>query len=465
MALLSAYILPHPPLIVPEVGGGQELRIRKTVDACREVARRIAALKPDTLLIVTPHSILYGDYLHISPGTEAEGSFAAFGAPEVRLHASYDTDFVAVLEGLAAEAGIPAGTLGEDGGGLDHATMIPLYFLLPSCKSCQIVRISQSGLSPLEHYRFGTLLREASMELGRRTILIASGDLSHRLEEEGPYGFAEEGPAFDRIVTEAMAAGAFNRFLDLGEDFCDAAGECGLRSFQILAGALDGLAVRSELLSYEGPFGVGYAVAAFEPLGPDEARHFGRAYEASREREALERKAGEDAHVRLARAALEHYIRTGRRLDLPEGLPPEFLDQTAGVFVSLKKDGRLRGCIGTLAPTTANVALEILQNAVSAGTSDPRFDPVAEGELSRLSYSVDVLGPIEDISSRSALDPLRYGVIVYCRGRQALLLPNLEGIGTVEKQLAAVLEKAGIGMEEPYRLQRFEVVRHKAPGL
>ena len=83
MALLAAFAVPHPPLIVPEIGGGAEMQIQKTVDAYREVARRIAACRPETIIVTTPHSVLYGDYLHISPGKVAEGSFARFDAPEV----------------------------------------------------------------------------------------------------------------------------------------------------------------------------------------------------------------------------------------------------------------------------------------------------------------------------------------------------------------------------------------------
>jgi AmmeMemoRadiSam system protein A len=230
-----------------------------------------------------------------------------------------------------------------------------------------------------------------------------------------------------------------------------------------MAGALDGLAVRSELLSYEGPFGVGYAVAAFEPQGPDEGRHFGAAYEKRQLDEAGRRKAGEDAYVRLARASLEYWLEKGSYLPLPEGLPADLTERKAGVFVSLKKEGRFRGCIGTTGPTTGSVAEEIIRNAVSAGVRDPRFDPVEVVELGFLTYSVDVLGEAELISSIEQLDPFRYGVIVYCGGRQGLLLPNLEGVDTPERQVEIALQKAGIGPEEPYSMSRFEVVRHKAP--
>jgi AmmeMemoRadiSam system protein A len=290
---------------------------------------------------------------------------------------------------------------------------------------------------------------------------VASGDLSHKLKKDGPYGLSKEGPVFDREVTEAMADGDFLKFMTFEESFCESAAECGLRSFTIMAGALDGKAVKSELLSYEGPFGVGYAVAAFETTGDDETRHFEDQYEKN-ENEKLEScKAEEDPFVRLARQSLEHYVKNNERIVRPAGLPAELTEKKAGVFVSLKMEGRLRGCIGTIAPTTACIADEIIQNAVSSGTEDYRFSPVLEKELPRLVYSVDVLGEPEPIVSQKELDAKRYGVIVSLRGRRGLLLPNLEGIDTPEQQVKIALQKAGISSHEHFSMERFEVIRHK----
>jgi len=145
----------------------------------------------------------------------------------------------------------------------------------------------------------------------------------------------------------------------------------------------------------------------------------------------------------------------------PDNLSPDLINKRAGVFVSLKLDGSLRGCIGTISPTTPSLADEIIRNAISAGTEDPRFPPVTEEELSRIEYSVDVLGKAEKIDSHDELDPVRYGVIVTKGHRRGLLLPNLEGIDTVEEQVSIALRKAGISPHEDYRLERFEVVRHK----
>ena len=326
---------------------------------------------------------------------------------------------------------------------------------------CPILRIGLSGFSPLQHYQLGRCAAKAVDTLGRRAVFVVSGDLSHKLRDDGPYGYAPEGPVFDRRVTAAMESGDFLQFLTMDPALCDRAAECGLRSFQMMAGALDGLGVKPELFSYEGVTGVGYGVATFAVTSPDEGRRFATQCEELEQTRLAERKAAEDPWARLARLSLETYVRTGKRLDrLPEGLPTELTVRTAGAFVSLHAHGQLRGCIGTTGPTTASVAWEIVQNAVSAGARDPRFPPVTKLELDQLEYSVDVLGEPEPISSPAQLDMKKYGVIVSCGQRRGLFLPDLDGVDTVEQQIDIARQKGGISTREEYTLERFEVVRH-----
>lgn len=242
---------------------------------------------------------------------------------------------------------------------------------------------------------------------------------------------------------------------------CDRAAECGLRSFQIMAGALDSLGVEPELLSYEGVTSVGYGVATFTVTGPDDDRRFAQQFGAIERARLAERRAAEDPWVRLARMSLETYVRTGRRLHiLPQGLPLEMTGKAAGAFVSIHIHGRLRGCIGTTGPTTASVAWEIVQNAVAAGTRDQRFPSVVPDELDLLEYDVDVLDEPESISSPAQLDVRQYGVIVSSGSRRGLLLPDLDGVDTVEQQIDIARQKGGIGAHERYTLERFKVIRH-----
>ena len=170
--------------------------------------------------------------------------------------------------------------------------------------------------------------------------------------------------------------------------------------------------------------------------------------------------AQEDAYVQLARNTIEEHVKNGRVMDVPNGLPKEIYTDKAGVFVSIKKEGRLRGCIGTIQAVQGSIAEEIIHNAVSASSKDPRFSPIRPEELDKLTISVDVLGTMEKIDSPKQLDVKRYGVVVTKGYRRGLLLPNLEGVDTVADQISIAKQKAGIAEEEEAELERFEVVRH-----
>lgn len=460
MGVSAGFMVPHPPLIIPDVGGGEEKKIQKTIDAYQKAAEIIGRLQPETIVLFSPHQTMYADYFHISPGQEARGDFGQFRAGQISLEISYDTEFVRKLCEAAEAAGIAAGTLGEREKKLDHGTMVPLYFVNRYWTKYRLVRIGLSGLSLAAHYRLGQCIREAAQTLGRNTVLIASGDLSHKLKEDGPYGYQKEGPEYDARIMDVMGRGAFGELLEFSEDFCEKAAECGHRSFTILAGAFDRTAVEAERLSYEGPFGVGYGVCTYRPCGHDETRNFLEQYEQKERQRFLALQEKEDPYVRLARYTIETFVETGRLPEIPRELPEELYQSRAGAFVSLKEDGKLRGCIGTIQAVRGSLAEEIMYNAVSACAEDPRFSPVEAWEVERLTISVDVLGETEKISSPEELDTKRYGVIVTKGARRGLLLPNLEGVDTVEQQIAIAKQKAGIKAHESVELERFEVIRH-----
>ena len=460
MSIIAAYMVPHPPLIVPEVGRGGEKQINKTSAAYEKAAREIAALKPETIVISSPHATMYADYFHLSPGKSAEGSFAQFHAPQVRFKEEYDTELVKAIEGIAKESGFPAGTQGQRNPELDHGVMVPLYFIRQFYSGFKLVRIGLSGLPLEDHYHLGQMIRQAAEETGRRVVYVASGDLSHKLQEYGPYGFAPEGPQYDERIMDVCGRADFGELFDFDEGFCDRAAECGHRSFVMMSGALDGQAVEAERLSHEDVTGVGYGICSFRPTRPDPSRRFLDIRQAEQEKLVSEKRAQADPFVRLAWQSVESYVRYRRIMEVPEGLPSELTDRRAGAFVSIHKQGRLRGCIGTISPTRPSLAEEIICNAVSAAARDPRFDPIRPDELKLLEINVDVLGEPEDIASEAELDVKRYGVIVSRGFRRGLLLPDLEGVDTAAQQVEIARRKAGIGPKEKVKLQRFEVVRH-----
>jgi len=290
---------------------------------------------------------------------------------------------------------------------------------------------------------FGRAVAAAVDCADQDVLYVASGDLSHRLTRDAPGGYHKSGAEFDRQVVEAVREGDLGRLADLPPALAESAGECGLRSLLVLAGVLEGEDFSIDLHSYEGPFGVGYLVAG---ISVKPRRGGGSA----------------DPLVALAREAVEAHVLRGEVIKAE--LPPGVGESPAGVFVSIhREDGSLRGCIGTYRPRQASVAEEIVHNAISAAGADPRFPPVAAEELGRLAISVDVLSTPERVTGLEDLDPDLYGVIVQTDdGRRALLLPDLEGIDTVEEQLALVCQKGGIrSAEESYRIYRFVVERHE----
>ena len=464
MSILAAYAVPHPPLIIPTIGQGREGEIAATVRAYHETMRAAAEMRPDTIVIISPHATAYDDFFHISPGAGAEGNFAAFGHPEISIGIEYDEEFVRVLSSTASEKNIPAGTLGEKNPALDHGTMIPLFFLSEYLGDAptKFVRIGIAGLPAHTHALLGQAIAATAERLERRTICIASGDLSHRLMEGGANGFAPEGAEFDELCTAFMKTGDFLSLLQIPGSFAEAAGHCGLNGLWVLAGALDRVATDAKLHSYEAPFGVGYAVASFTVTGRDAGTDYAARLVRAEDAAIAELRAAEDDYVRLARMSIEHFVRTHSFASLPSDLPQELIEKRAGAFVSIKKYGKLRGCIGTFLPAQKTLAEEIFYNAVSAAAHDGRFEPIEEEELNRLVYSVDVLSMPEPIESAAQLNPKIYGVIVksLTDNRRGLLLPDLAGIDTAEDQIAIAREKARIQPKEAIALARFTVERH-----
>ena len=460
MSIVAAYMVPHPPMIIPEVGRGSESQITETIRAYQQAADEIAALKPETIIISSPHATLYADYFHISPGEKASGDFGRFRAPEVSFREKYDTALVRTICELADGQGFPAGTMGERDRQLDHGTMVPLYFAEQKYRDFQLVRVGLSGLSLAEHYAFGQIIQQAVNRTGRKAVYIASGDLSHKLQEYGPYGFAAEGPEYDKRIMDVCSRGAFGELFDFDESFCDKAAECGHRSFVIMAGALDGMMVEARQLCHQDVTGVGYGICTFHPAGESPERKFLDRYRENQEKRLRAIREKEDPYVRLARMTVESYTREGKKPEVPGWVTEEMRNRRAGVFVSIHKEGKLRGCIGTILPVRDSIAKEIISNAVSACARDPRFDPIRPDELDRLEISVDVLTEPEAISGREELDVRRYGVIVSSGHKRGLLLPDLDGVDTVDEQISIAMRKGGITSRDKITLERFEVVRH-----
>ena len=463
--ILRYYLMPHPPLIIPEVGRGQEKVIQKTIDACNKIGEEIGELKPETVVIITPHGTMFSDALAISNEEYIKGNFTQFRDFETYIEGRIDKEFNEKLIDICNEKNIPA--LGVDSKilkkfnreyELDHGAMIPMYFINKFYKDYKIVHVTYAKLNDIELYKFGMAIKESAKKLNKKIVFIASGDLSHKLKEDGPYEYSPEGAKFDKALLDNLEKGDVLSIFNMDKYMVKCAGECGLRSVFIMLGAMEGEEAKGKLLSYEGPFGVGYGVMSFnnEEKGKVKLESL-----INMKKEILNKKiSNANPYVKIARESLNHYYSSGHLMAKPINLSKELSKDRGGVFVSLKKNGLLRGCMGTFLPTTDSIAEEIIKNVVLAATQDPRFERVSEDELLDLDISVDVLERPHK-ATKEELDPKKYGVIAIQGHKKGLLLPDLEGVDTVEQQLQIACEKAGISLDEEYDIERFKVTRYK----
>jgi AmmeMemoRadiSam system protein A len=427
---------------------GRERTTQKTIDALEEAARGLAQRQPETAILISPHGPLWPDAFGILTAPRCSGTFAVWGAPQVAFSFENDLDAVDLIRAEANQAGLPLEPIVRWREGLDWGCTVPLYYLRSGLGDARLVPMTVSLLPPRQHFALGQAVGRAISQSNRHVAIIASADLSHALSEGAPGGYDPMGAVFDEKLREAVAAWDVASVLGMDEGLRHHAAEDAVPSVSFLMGALDGLAVRPQVLSYEGPFGVGYLVAVVEVTPP-------------LENGVVREEAAAAGHplVRLAKDAVDSFVLFGRVID-PVDLPPELL-RPAGAFVSIKRGATLRGCIGTIEPARDSLAREVVRNAIDSATRDPRFLPVEAEELGELSYSVDVLSPAEPVSGPEELDHRRYGIIVRNGPRRGLLLPDIEGVNSVEEQIAIAKVKAGILPEEPVELFRFTVQRFR----
>ncbi|WP_196592985.1 AmmeMemoRadiSam system protein A [Pectinatus sottacetonis] len=443
---LGGALMPHPPIMLPEIGKNELNKITTTVTAVKNIANEISAQKPDTLVIISPHAPVFSDCVGISAAEKLTGTMAEFGYPELSLTYKIDIELVEKIALLCEENNLPLKIITKSfcqknniSFNIDKGAFVPLYYLYKAGFNGKIVHLSMGFIPYKKMFSFGTIIYNAIQATGRKTFVLASGDLSHRLTKYSPNGYSAEGQVFDEKVMQALCSMNPSPLFKMKQSFIDAAGECGLRPIFFLFGALYNSESTPQYLSHKGPFGVGYGTALFLHKANKKILH-------SRE-------------SALAKKSLTHYLNTGKILSIPNNLTETFT-RKAGVFVSLKKWGQLRGCIGTITPVYKNIAAEIIHNAVAAGTADPRFPPMNSDELADITISVDILSTPE-ITTRNNLNPQKYGIITaMADGRKGLLLPMLDGIESVDTQISIAMEKGNIARWEKPVLYRFTVTRY-----
>jgi len=463
--ILGYYLMPHPPIVIPDIGKGQEKKIEATSLACNTIGREIADIKPDTIIIITPHGTMFSDAIAISDEEIISGDLSQFRCTNIKMNIPIDKQFNIKLGTYCHLEGIPSVLVNSDfldnynvNYELDHGTMVPLYFVNQYYNDYKIVHITYSMIGDINLYKLGMEIKKVVEELNRNAVIIASGDLSHKLKDEGPYSYSPYGEKFDNELLKNLENGDVVGAFNMNKTMIDEAGQCGLNSIYILLGSMEGKEIKGKLLSYEGTFGVGYGVMKFKRQEKSK-KHLDELIKCKEEK-FKEKLNVKNPYVRLARQNLNYYFSHGKKTTEISSLSQELLNERHGVFVSLKKFGHLRGCIGTILPTTDSVGEEIIRNSIEAAIRDPRFPAISEDEMEDIDISVDILmDPV--ICQKEDLDPKKYGVIVSSGSRRGLLLPDLEGVDTVEEQLKIACDKGDIDFDEDYIIEKFEVVRYK----
>lgn len=457
--VVIAALMPHAPVLLPEVAGGRVQAVAASIAAMSEAARRIVRARPQALVLVSPHAPRRGAAYTLRAGPRMQGSLESFGVPHLGVDLPSATSLADAIASAANARGVVIEWLRD--GPLDHGAVVPLWHLARAGWHGPTVVVGLNDSRTADQAEMGKAIAEAAHRSGRILAMVASGDMSHRLLPGAPSGFHPRAVEFDRALIDCLESGDFRRLQGLDPVLQDLAAEDAVDSAVVAASAGGWGAHGHEVLSYQGPFGVGYGVAIlYHDL--DERR--GGAGEEPQAQGSMvpEPWAEEDGESGselpgIARRSLEAVFRG------EDGMPAYevtgLVAEPHPVFVTLRDvDGELRGCVGDLRPRLANTALEVWQLARDAAFRDHRFPAVTARELNRLRFEVSVVSPLEEVESEADLDAHFYGVVVEADdGRRGALLPDIEGVDTVEQQLAIVRRKGGIGVSEPVRLWRFTV--------
>lgn len=435
----------HAPIVVPGVGGARATECIATTRAMRRAARRLVEAQPDVIVVLSPHAPRARQHWQVADNTSLRGDFGAFGEPQLQVELPGAPEAAARLVESARECGVQARAWTSHE--LDHGALVPLYFVQDAGYRGRTLLLAFPGHACDEdEHRLGQLLAAVAAAAGERWCVLASGDLSHRLQVGAPAGYHPRAAEFDRAFVSALVRRDYRAACSPDRTLRALAAEDVVASVRVAAAATDYSAQGAALLQYEAPFGVGYTEAVLNDHSapPPEL--------VSVARRALERQTGaSDTDLDTTLDALS------------ARLPPVWRSPRP-VFVTLRSNhGELRGCVGQLKPAYPSLVEEVAHCARSAASHDPRFDPVRSEELPGLKIEVSVLDEPEDVSSADQLDPERYGVLVRSESRLGVLLPEVDGVETAEQQLAIARRKAGIAPDSEVHVQRF-LVRKVASG-
>lgn len=452
--VVCAVLMPHAPILVPDVGGQRGGAAIASCRAMRAAAACVMRHAPESLVLISPHSPRQPNAFGLWADNPLRGTFTEFSAPEVGVSLPLDQ---LLARSIAAAAHIRnLATWAIHRCPLDHGAMVPLWFLIEAGWSGPTVILSLNNPQADGLIALGEAIAAAAAGISRRVALVASGDMSHCLTPGAPCGFHPQARRFDETFIQLVRDGDYRQIQTIAPKLRERAAEDAVDSTLIAAAAVNWQATGHEVLNYEGPFGVGYGVAILyaektpasvaNPIASDVAEMDGNTL---------------PIIARRSVAAALHGVEED-----PPAPSNDYLSKRTGVFVTIRhRHGKLRGCVGTVSPVCPNIVAETWRNARLAALQDRRFDRVTAGELDDLRFEVSVLHSPEEIASETELDPARYGVIVSAAdGRRGLLLPDIQEIKTPQQQVSFARKKGWISPGEPVALQRFQVDRFEEPA-
>src|SRR3989339_353332 len=261
MSLVFAAIVPHPPLLIPNIGKEEIKKVKKTQQAMEKLEEELYIAKPDAILIISPHVSLFAESFTVNAYTNFVSDFEQFGDFATKAKWSAVEGMAVRIARLSKDQHLPVQLIGEEK--LDHGAAVPLFYLTKHLPSVKILPLGYSALDVKTHLKFGELLKEIIMRSNKRIAVVASGDMSHGLTTDAPAGYSKVGAEFDSKLIELLETRNTMGITNMDVKFVEDAAECGYRSFLILLGILKNMDYTFKNLSYEGPFGVGYLVGNF----------------------------------------------------------------------------------------------------------------------------------------------------------------------------------------------------------
>lgn len=483
MSVYATYFLPHAPILISNIGNNQTEQAQKTVTALERISNEIAKINPDTIVIISPHGPIFNDAISIYQLNHYRGDFEQFGVKELAVSFEKDDKFIeALLKENDSQEGLFYPLLDQEFEmfqqfpKLDHGILVPMYFLKKAGVQSKIVCMSYGIFSYEKLMEHGLMIHKTSEALNQKTLIISSGDLSHTLTDCGPCAYHSSGEKLDLIICEAFENHSpYAPFLTKNSLIMEAE-ICGLNPFAIGIGAFIGRGIESTLLSYEGPFGVGYMVASIKENKNAPLDHYSK-FKIQRNRENAQKRLEEHFYAKIARACIVHFQNTQRVprtyltsngvkvenqfFKFPFDVFESDLRETSGIFVTLMHMGNLKGCMGCVRPNGQQLLDLLVDFSINAYAFDSRFEPLDPQLIDELEVHVEILSPLEKVLSKEDLDPKAYGIFIEGKGRHGVLLPNIHGIGSVDEQLTIACNKVGIRVDEIETMHRFSTSKYE----